>query len=54
MFEKYDDLRAEIEKQNVKYKRFNVVSFLIGCNHKFTEDDWENVMQLWKENIIEE
>ena len=49
----YEELVEQIKRYSTRLNRFNVVSHLIGYNGAITEDDYNNIIKLYKENIID-
>ena len=48
----YEELVEQIKRYSTRLNRFNVVSHLIGHNGAITEDDYNNIIKLYKENLI--
>ena len=49
----YEELVEQIKRYSTRLNRFNVVSHLIGYNGAITEDDYNNIIKLYKENLID-
>lgn len=49
----YDDLVKLIAERKYRMNRFNVVSYLIGYNGALTEDDYNNIIKAYQNNIID-
>lgn len=49
----YEELAEQIKRYSTRLNRFNVVSYLIGYNGAITEDDYNNIIKLYKENLID-
>lgn len=49
----YEELIEQIKRYSTRLNRFNVVSHLIGYNGAITEDDYNNIIKLYKENLID-
>ena len=49
----YEELVEQIKRYSTRLNRFNVVLHLIGYNGAITEDDYNNIIKLYKENLID-
>lgn len=49
----YEELINRIEDNPCRMDRFNVVSYLIGCQKCVTEVDWDNIMRAYGDGFID-
>lgn len=48
----FEELVKVCERVYMKYK-FDVVSYLIGCNGMIDEIDWENIQRLYRDGYVD-